>query len=45
MVVSAEGLVWTFGWGVWGSLGHNNEHDRLVPLLLLEFSKIVTVAS
>jgi hypothetical protein len=33
-VVSAEGRVWTFGYGYRGSLGHNDEQDRLVPTLL-----------
>ena len=34
LVVSAEGRVWTFGYGYRGSLGHNDEQDRLVPTLL-----------
>jgi hypothetical protein len=49
VVVSAEGRVWTFGWGMFGILGHNDEQDRLVPTLLaaevFEGSKIVTVAT
>ena len=47
VVVSAEGRVWNFGWGMFGILGHNDEQDRLVPTLLaaevFEASKIVTV--
>ena len=46
VVVSAEGRVWTFGRGIFGRLGHNDEQDRLVPTLLaaevFEASKIVT---
>ena len=49
VLVSAEGRVWTFGWGTSGQLGHNDEQDRLVPTLLaavvFEASKIVTVAA
>jgi hypothetical protein len=49
VVVSAEGCVWTFGWGLSGGLCLNDEQDRLVPTLLaaevLEGSKIVTVAA
>jgi alpha-tubulin suppressor-like RCC1 family protein len=49
VVVSAEGRVWTFGYGAFGCLGHNDEQDRLVPTLLaaevFEASKIVTVAA
>ena len=33
VVVSAEGRVWTFGWGRNGRLGHNDESKRLVPTL------------
>jgi len=48
-VVSAEGRVWTFGWGWNSCLGHNDEQSRLLPTLLAEEvfkgSKIVTVAA
>jgi hypothetical protein len=49
VVVSAEGRVWTFGYGSYGCLGLNDEQDRLVPTLLaaevFEGSMIVTVAA
>ena len=49
VVMSAEGRVWSFGWGAFGRLGHNDEQDRLVPTLLaaevFQASKIVTVAA
>ena len=49
VVVSAEGRVWTFGYGSCGRLGHNDEQDKLVPTLLaaevFKGSKIVTVAA
>jgi alpha-tubulin suppressor-like RCC1 family protein len=51
VVVSAEGRVWTFGYGLNGCLGHNDEQSiiRLVPTLLaaevFKGSKIVTVAA
>ena len=49
VVVSAEGRVWTFGFGFYGQLDHNDEQSRLVPTLLaaevFEGSKIVTVAA
>jgi alpha-tubulin suppressor-like RCC1 family protein len=49
VVVSAEGRVFTFGNGMFGCLGDNDEHDRLVPTLLaaevFEGSLIVTVAA
>jgi len=48
-VVSAEGRVWTFGWGWNSCLGHNDEQSRLLPTLLAEEvfkgSKIVTMAA
>ena len=34
VVVSAEERVWTFGYGYYGQLGHNDEQSRLVPTLL-----------
>ena len=49
VVVWVEGRVWTFGFGYYGQLGHNDEQHRLVPKLLaaelFEGSKIVTVAA
>jgi len=49
VVVSAEGRVWTFGHGLNGCLGLNDEQDRLVPALLsaevFEGSMIVMVAA
>ena len=49
VVVSAEGRVCTFGNGMFGRLGLNDEQDRLVPTLLaaevFEGSTIVTVAA
>jgi alpha-tubulin suppressor-like RCC1 family protein len=30
-VVTMEGRVFTWGYGVYGQLGHNDEHDQLVP--------------
>jgi hypothetical protein len=34
VVVWVEGRVWTFGFGYYGQLGHNDEQHRLVPKLL-----------
>ena len=49
VVVSAEGRVCTFGNGMFGRLGLNDEQNRLVPTLLaaevFEGSMIVTVAA
>jgi hypothetical protein len=49
VVVSAEGRVCTFGNGMFGCLGLNDEQDRLVPALLaaevFEGSTIVTVST
>ena len=48
VAVSAEGCMWTWGKGWFGCLGHNDEQDRLAPVLLaqeqFEGSKIITVA-
>jgi len=35
MALGAEGRVWTWGWGRYGQLGHNDTKDRLVPSLLV----------
>ncbi len=47
VVVSAEGHVWTWGRGDFGSLGHNDGQDRLVPKLvapeLFDGRRMVTV--
>jgi len=47
--VTAEGMVWTWGAGWGGRLGHNDEQHRLVPTLLepehFDDSKIVMVAA
>ncbi len=34
VAVSADGTVFTFGWGVMGKLGHFDEEDRLAPTQL-----------
>ncbi|XP_051897060.1 probable E3 ubiquitin-protein ligase HERC3 [Pristis pectinata] len=39
-VLSKDGLVFTFGAGNYGQLGHNSERDELKPLLLAELSGI-----
>jgi alpha-tubulin suppressor-like RCC1 family protein len=48
-VVTAEGRVWTWGWGYAGCLDHNDEQHRRTPALLaaeqLGGSTIVMVAA
>jgi len=34
VALGAQGRVWTWGWGVFGQLGYNNEGNRLVLTLL-----------
>ena len=34
VALGAEGRVWTWGWGHYGQLGHNDEEKRLVPTLM-----------
>jgi len=34
VALGAEGRAWTWGWGEYGQLGHNNVEHRLVPTLL-----------
>ena len=34
VALGAAGRVWTWGWGEYGQLGHNDEENRLVPTLL-----------
>jgi len=34
VALGTEGRVWTWGWGHFGQLGHNDEENRLVPTLL-----------
>ena len=49
VAVSAEGDVFTWGAGVWGRLGHNDEQDRLAPARLEQGQfgggKVVLVAA
>jgi len=35
VALGAEGRVWTWGWGHYGQLGHNDMEHRLVPTLLV----------
>jgi len=34
VALEAEGRVWTWGWGFFGQLGHNDRQNRLVPILV-----------
>ena len=49
VALGAEGRVWTWGYGRYGQLGHNDEGERLVPTLLageaLDGAVVVQVAA
>jgi RCC1 and BTB domain-containing protein len=35
VALGSEGMVWTWGWGRYGQLGHNEDKNRFVPTMLL----------
>ena len=47
LAITADGALWSWGWGASGKLGHGDEHDQLLPKKVEAFAgqRVVAVSA